>query len=89
MRGEKVKGEIRNKQACFSPPHIFNLVSADFFSHSLTVRLKARHHISLFKYLDIIQVVFFFLFSLYQIGREGGMGIFQPLIFPQTLVKSS
>lgn len=69
----------------FSPPQIFNLVSADFFSHSLTVRLKA---INLFKYLDIIQVVFFFPFSLCQ--EEGDVGgTFQRLIFPQTLVNSS
>lgn len=71
-----------------SPPQIFNLVSADFFSHSLTVRLKARHHINLFKYLDIIQVVFFFPFSLCQPEREAG-GMFQRLIFPQTLVSGS
>lgn len=72
----------------FSPPQIFNLVSADFFSHSLTVRLKARHHINLFKYLDIIQVIFFFPFSLCQ--EEGDVGgTFQRLIFPQTLVNSS
>ena len=72
----------------FSPPQIFNLVSADFFSHSLTVRLKAPHHINLFKYLDITQVVFSFLFSLCQAKREAG-GMFRRLIFPQTLVSGS
>lgn len=53
----------------FSPPQIFNEVSADFFSHSLTARLKARHHINLFKYLDIIQLVSFFSFLLCQTAR--------------------
>lgn len=56
----------------FSPPQIFNLVSADFFSHTLTARLKARHHINLFKYLDIIQVVFFYPFPPLSGGERGG-----------------
>lgn len=56
----------------FSPPQIFNLVSADFLSHLLTARLKARHHINLFKYLDIIQVVFFYPFPPLSGGERGG-----------------
>lgn len=56
----------------FSSTQICSLVSADFFSYSLTVRLKARHQINLFKYLDITQAGSFFPFSLCQ--AEGGRG---------------
>lgn len=68
----------------FSPAQIFNFVSADFFSHSLTVRLKARHHINLFKYLDMTQVVSFFFFPvLSSSGRERGRGYVWAINIPK------
>lgn len=57
---QRQKEKMKNKQHFFSVLQKLNPVSADLPSHSLAPRLKAWHHINLFKYLDIIQDVFFF-----------------------------